>query len=211
MRHKLIIAAVMLCAWSGSGAQSNESRFEITPFGAYRFGGTFNVEGESGSYKFQDSPGYGILFNFPHRSNTKWEILYSRQSTEAEFSGVTVNDPVVDVELQVLQLGGIYLFESQYQKVAPYLSATIGATHAEANSSGSESDTYWSASVGLGMLISPTSRVGLRLEARAYGTFMNSSTDLFCSTSPDQNVCAIRLEGDLFTQIETFAGVVVRF
>lgn len=212
MRNKIAIAAIMLCMYGGAGAQSNESKFEITPFGAYRFGGTFNVEDESGSYKFEDSTSYGVLMNFPHRSSTKWEFLYSRQSTEAEFSGVTLNDPVVDVDLQVFQIGGTYEFDSQSEIVQPYLAATIGATHADARSSGgSESDTFWSASVGLGVLISPASRVGLRLEARAYGTFTNNTTDLFCSTGPDQNVCAIRLEGDILTQIETFAGVVVRF
>ena len=211
MTAKSAIAALLLCLWAGACAQTNAAKFELTPFGAYRFGGTFNVEDESGSYKFEDSASYGVLLNFPHRSNTKWEILYSRQSTEAEFSAATINDPVVDVELQVFQVGGIYEFESQSDIVSPYLAATVGATHAEARSSGSESDTYWSASLGLGVLISLASRVGLRLEARAYGTFLNSSTDLFCSTGPDQNVCAIRLEGDLFSQIETFAGVVIRF
>ena len=187
------------------------SNFEITTFGAYRFGGSFTVDDGPGSWDLEDSSSFGLLLNFPHRSNTKWEILYSRQSTDAEFSAVTLGDSVVDIELQVLQLGGIYLFESANDTVAPFLSATIGATHAEATSSGSESDTYWSGSIGLGWLFSPNSRVGLRLEARAYGTFLSSGTDLFCSTGPDQNVCAIRLQGDLVTQIETFAGVVLRF
>ena len=95
--------------------------------------------------------------------------------------------------------------------MVPYLAATLGATHARVSSSGSESDTFWSGSIGLGMLLSPNSRVGVRLEARAYGTFTNSSTNLLCQSGPEGGACAIRVKGDLITQIETFAGVVFRF
>jgi hypothetical protein len=57
----------------------------------------------------------------------------------------------------------------------------------------------------------PTSRWGIRVEARAYGTMIDSSTDLFCSTGPDANTCAIRVKGKMLNQIETFAGITYRF
>lgn len=200
--------ALLLFATAAT-AEVQPPRFEVTPFAGYRFGGTLSVENEPGAYDLADAAGFGVLVNWPHRSGTKWEILYSRQSTDAEFNGTTVNDAVVDVELQVLQIGGVYLFERD--TVVPYLAATIGATHAEASSRGSESDTYWSASLGLGVLVSPNSRIGLRLEARANGTLLDSDTDLLCRTGPDLNVCAIRVDGDLMTQVEVFAGLVMRF
>ena len=208
---KNIVFATLLgaCFLCPVYAQDSAARFELTPFGGYRFGGSFEVEDSSDSFDFEDSASYGLILNFPHRANTRWEILYSKQSTEAEFSGATANDPVIDVDMQVLQLGGTYQFEGD--KVIPYLAATLGATHARASSTGSESDTFWSGSIGLGVLISPRSRVGLRLEARAYGTFTNSSTDLLCESGPEGAACAIRMKGTLVSQIETFAGVVFRF
>ena len=51
----------------------------------------------------------------------------------------------------------------------------------------------------------------VREVARAYGVIVDSSTDLFCSTGPNANVCAVRLKGELVSQVETFAGVSVRF
>ena len=90
----------------------------------------------------------------------------------------------------------------------PYLAATIGGTRIEA---AGESDTFFSGSIGLGMLISPASTFGIRLEARAHGVFINSDTDLLCRTGPDLNVCFIRVEGDMLSQIETFAGFIFRF
>jgi len=209
MKGIVFIALIGACCLGTAHAQDSRAGFELTPFGGYRFGGSFEIEDSSDSFDFEDSPSYGLILNFPHRANTRWEILYSRQSTEAEFSGVTTNDPVVDVDLQMLQLGGTYQFEGD--KVIPYLAATLGATHARASASGSESDTFWSGSIGLGVLVSPHSRVGLRLEARAYGTFTNSSTDLLCVSGPEGAGCAISVAGDILTQIETFVGVVFRF
>ncbi len=190
-------------------AADDELSVELTPFGAYRFGGTFNVEGTSESYRLQDSSSFGLILNFPYGDNTQWEILYSRQEADAIFSGATINDPVVDVDLQVLQLGGTY--QGTGDTVRPYLAATIGGTHVISRSGGDKSDTFLSGSIGVGLLFKPDSRLGLRIEARAYGTLMNSETDLFCQTGPDLNICAVRVEGDLLSQIETFAGVVFRF
>jgi len=209
MKILTVVALLGACFLCPAHAQDSRARFELTPFGGYRFGGSFELEESSDSYDFEDSTSYGLIVNFPHTANTAFEILYSKQSTEAEFSGVNTNDPLIDVDLQMLQIGGTYQFEGS--SVVPYLAATLGATHARASSSGSESDTFWSGSIGLGVMISPHSRVGLRLEARAYGTFTNSSTDLLCETGPAGGACTIRMKGDLLSQIETFAGVVFRF
>lgn len=202
----------LLCAFTNANAQQEDSWVEITPFGGYRMGGSFEVEESSDSFDIEDSSSFGLILNFPHRAETRWEILYSQQSTEAEFSGaVAPNDALIDLDLHVLQIGGTYQFESD--AVVPYLAATLGATHIEATGSNdSESDTFWSGSIGLGFLIKPNSKVGVRLEARAHGTFTNSSTDLFCQTDPAAGgICAIRVKGDVVTQIEVFAGVVFRF
>ena len=189
--------------------QAQEAATEITAFGAYRFGGTFEEDETDASYELNDSPSFGLILNFRHKDPTQWEILYSQQRTEAEFSGATTNDPEVDIDLHVLQLGGTYQFEGEVAR--PYLAFTLGGTHVRTRSAESNSDTFFSGSIGVGMKFLPTSRVGIRVEARAYGTLVSSSTDLFCSTGPDLNICAIRLEGRMLSQVETFAGITVRF
>jgi len=190
-------------------APAQEATTEITAFGAYRFGGTFEEEESGAEYELNDSPSFGLIVNFRHKDPTQWEILYSQQQTEAEFQGGTASDGEVDLDLHVLQLGGTYQFEGEVAR--PYLAFTLGGTHVKASSTGSDSDTFFSGSIGIGMKFLPTSRVGIRVEARAYGTLVDNSTDLFCSTGPDQNICAIRLEGRMLSQVETFAGITVRF
>jgi hypothetical protein len=108
--------------------------------------------------------------------------------------------------LQTLQIGGTY--QGRGDTVRPYLAATIGGTRIETDA---ESDIFFSGSIGVGLQIRPLARLGIRLEARAHGTLTDSDTDLFCSTGPDLNTCAVQIEGDLLAQLEAFAGVVFRF
>jgi opacity protein-like surface antigen len=211
-RIYLAVLAV-LCVVSPARAQQDTPAFELTPFGGFRFGGTFEIEESPESYDIQDSASYGVILNFPHRANTRWEVLYSRQSTEAKYSDTASGNALLDIDSHILQIGGTYQFERERETggVQPYLAATIGGTHIKASANGSESDTFFSGSLGLGLLIAPNSRVGLRLEARGHVTLTNSSTNLLCVSGPDLNACAIEVTGDVLTQFETFAGVVIRF
>lgn len=206
-KHLALLVSAM-AAISSAPAVAQDS-VTLTPFGAYRFGGTFKADDGSGSYDVDDSPAAGLLLNWPHRDNTRFEIYAARQDADAIFDAATINDAALDVEMLVLQLGGTY--EGDGDTVRPYLAATIGGTHVSVSSIGSESDTFLSGSIGVGVLLQPDARLGLRLEARGHGTLINASTDLFCQTGPDINACALRIEGDVLWQIETFAGIVFRF
>ena len=179
---------------------------EITPFGGYRFGGTFEFTNSDDAYKLDDSPSFGLILNLREQSNTQWEIFYSTQSTDAKLRSSAQLQETVGVESHVLQLGGTY--QGRYGPLKPYVAMTLGGTHVKTNA---DSDTFFSGSIGLGVQINPDARLGLRLEARAYGTLTSSSTDLFCRTGPDANVCAVRVDGDVLGQFETFAGLVFRF
>lgn len=190
-------------------AAADDLDMEITPFGGYRFGGTFDVEESSASYEIAESSSYGLIADLRQSDSTQWEILYSRQQSEAEFSEAIAGDPLIDIDMQVLQLGGTY--QGAGDTVRPFLAATIGGTHIEAGSNGSTSETFFSGSIGVGLQIRPGARLGLRIEARAYGTLISSSSELFCRTGPDQNICVALIDGKLLSQIETFAGIVFRF
>ena len=78
---------------------------------AYRFGGSIDVMDSGATYEAQDSPSFGFIWNHRHEANTQWEVFFSRQQTEFELSDPALADPVVDVELYTLQLGGVYLWE----------------------------------------------------------------------------------------------------
>ncbi len=200
--------AALAAFLSTAPATADEDRLglEITPIGGYRYGGTFQVEDADTSWDVNDSSSIGLIVNFPHDTNTKYEFAYFEQTSSAELDGVTIGRSFVDLDQRTLQIGGTY--EWGGNNVRPYLAASIGGTRIDA---AGEDDTFFSGSIGLGVLISPTSRFGIRIEARAHGVFINSDTDLLCRTGPDINICAIRVEGDMLSQVDTFAGWVFRF
>ena len=206
---RLLIAA---CLCSPGVVAAQESGIELTPFVGARFGGTFEAElpnVDPVEYEMEDSASFGLILNLPHRANTQWEILYSLQSSEAQYLGPPGPDPVVDVDIHVLQIGGTYQFDGN--RAVPYLAATVGGTHIRTDSSEAQNDTFFSGSIGVGMMFRPTAQIGFRVEARAYGTLLSSSSKIFCSTGPDLNICAVQVDGDLLSQVETFAGITFRF
>ena len=203
---RLFAFAVMALAGAASAQES--ANFQLTPFAGYRMGGEIDAADSNISIKLEDSPSFGLLLNWPTKDNTEWEILYSSQRTQADISDAeTADETTVDFDTQTLQLGGTYLFEGN-NTVLPYLAMTLGGTYVSTNG---ESDTFFSGSIGLGIKLFPSSRVGLRLEARAYGTLVSSSTRIFCNTAPEISGCAVQVAGDIAGQVETFAGLTVRF
>ena len=188
-------------------AVADESKeFELTAFGGYRFGGTFELADSDDAYKLDDSPGIGLILNLRDKANTQWELFYSHQSTDAIRSFSAESQRKVGIDLHILQIGGTY--QGQTGRLRPYLALTLGGTQIKTDAA---SDTFFSGSLGIGVQINPEARLGLRLEARAHGALTRSGTDLFCRTGPDLNTCAVRVDGKLLSQIETFAGMVFRF
>jgi hypothetical protein len=56
-----------------------------------------------------------------------------------------------------------------------------------------------------------THRVGVRLQAGVYATFVNTNGAIFCHSGPQAGGCAITIHGTALYQFEASAGVVFRF
>jgi hypothetical protein len=207
MKKLLLVVGLVLLA---SNAIAQEKKFELTPFGAYRFGGTFNVEDSNETYKLADSSSYGVMLDIrQNKQNTQVEIIYSRQQTDATYSAALPDDPNIDVDIQILQIGGTV--QGDGDTVRPYLAATIGGTHIATQAAGKTSDTFWSGSLGVGFQIRPTSRLGIRLEARGYATLVSSNSSLFCGSGPEGGGCLVQVDGKILSQFEAILGIVFRF
>jgi opacity protein-like surface antigen len=207
--NRIFILVIFLSCSVPTHAQEQSFNFEITPFGAYRYGGEFEETDRNFSIELDDKESYGLILNVRHSPVTQWEILYSRQETSADTIGLGLSDPQLDISVEYLQAGGTYLWDGDHAR--PFLAATLGVTQIDISNPGYDSDSFFSFSLGLGLQIRPTSRLGIRLEARGYGTLLDSNSDLFCAFGPSNNVCAIRIDGTIMWQVEALAGIVFRF
>ena len=208
-------AVALPAAAADAPSVATQARFELTPYAAYRFGGEFDAPSEDGaesrSFELRESSAQGLILDIRAGAvNTQWEILYAHQRTELE-TQPSFGAEQLDVDVDYLQFGGTYLFDDNGPSTVPFIAMTAGITRFAPRPAGIESETYFSGSIGGGVHLRADKRIGVRLEARAFGTLVESDSALFCRTGPEANACALSVEGTALFQWEARAGVVVRF
>ena len=189
-------------------AAEDEARFEVTPFAAYRGGGEFSDTDSDSKVELPESNAWGLTVNGSVSPYTEWEVLWSRQLTDVDASDSVGPQTSFPMRVDYLHFGGTYLLEGE--KVRPFIALTIGATRFDPGLPGLSGKTYGSMSFGAGWKFYFGEHVGLRLEARGFGTLIDSSSRLFCE-SDGGGACLIVAKGEVLTQFEARAGFSIRF
>lgn len=206
----LAIAALLLaCLPAPAAAQNKPLKYELTPYAGFRMGGEFEEDNGDGRIDLEDSNAFGLMFNIAAHPNGQYELIYARQSTDADTQGFLTDDPTIDIDVEYFQFGGTYLFDGGSTR--PFIALTFGASRFDPGLAGTDTESFFSASFGGGFQLRATERLGVRLEARVFTTFVDSDTDLFCESLGGEGSCLIRVEGEMFTQWEARAGLVFRF
>jgi hypothetical protein len=206
----LSAALVALLPVASAVAEGPAAKFEVTPYFAYRIGGEFEQQDAGADLELRESSAHGVLLDIRAQANTQWEFLYAQQSTELVSSASFADsEPVDDLVVEYFHFGGTYLFDGT--ETRPFVALTVGAARFEPEDPGLDPETFFSASLGAGVHLRATNRVGFRLEGRAFLSLIDSDSALFCRSGGSSNVCAIRLEGTALTQWEVRAGVTFRF
>jgi opacity protein-like surface antigen len=178
---------------------------EITPLGGTQGGGVLTHIASGETLKLQEAPTQGLIIGWKLNREQEMELLYSRQQTRLQSSNSAIpQSDLFDLDIHTLQLGGTVLSETTHQ-LQGFLSGGLGITHYTPALSGADSETRASLSLGIGAKWMPVKNVGLRLEARGYGTLFNSTTSIFCSGG-----CTLSVSGDLLSQYALFAGIIIR-
>ena len=190
-------------------AEEKPSRFELTPFAGYQFGGEFELEGSDTELELDEAQSFGLILNMDIDADRQYEFYYSRQETELDNKGLFLNEPVLDLDVEYLHVGGTVAFAGD--SVRPYVVGTIGLSRFDPQASGLDSETFFSFSFGGGAKFFADKRVGLRLEGRFFATLIDSDSEIFCRSGADTNFCAVKVDGDLLLQWQGMAGLVFRF
>lgn len=190
-------------------AQDTQFKFELTPFAGYRLGGSFDEKDGDSRVELNDSSAQGIMLNIKANPNGQYELLYARQSTDADTEGFFVGDPTIDLDVEYFQFGGTYLFDGENTR--PFIALTVGVSHFDPQLLGTGSESFFSASFGGGVQLNATKRLGVRLEARVFTTFVDDDSNIFCVGGGGGGACLIEVDARMLTQWEARAGLVFRF
>lgn len=208
-RAALCAGAALLVGLAGAtSVQAAEKErynaFEVTPFVGFLSGGEFEDPSDSSGRDLDGDSNFGIILDAA--ADDQWrhyELLFSQQSTQLQ--GVTTPD----VDVQYLQIGGT-VSNPDAERVIPYFGLTVGATRLSPDEVGLGDETKLSFSVGGGFKVPITDHIGVRFDARAFITLLDTEGNIFCQ-SDSGLTCRIRAKSDTFLQYSAALGLVIGF
>jgi hypothetical protein len=212
----LLLALPALAADASSGGQRELAipRFEVAPWGGYRFGGSFDYAtgaDTSTTFDLGDDAAWGMDIGLYRDAGSFYELLFSSQSARLDTSGVTPEP--VRLKTDYYHIGGTLLFQDTNGFV-PWLSMTAGVTRFDPSGTldGSTlgSESAFSISLGGGLRVPLNRNFSVVGGVRGYISFIDSSSTLFCVSSGGA-VCAFTISGSSFFQFEGLLGLALTF
>jgi hypothetical protein len=203
----LVVTAALLAGGQACAAETvamSSSRFQITPFLGYAFGGDFEDPTDGSERSLDEDANFGLFFDIADDPWRHYEFLYSRQSTQVDGAAP------VDMDVQYLHVGGI-VSHPDAVRVIPYFGLTVGAARFSPDGAGLKDATKLSFSVGGGARIPFTDHFGLRLDLRAFVTLLDEDGSLFCRSGSQGAACGIVAKSDTFVQYSAALGVTFAF
>lgn len=194
-----LLSSILLPAEAGAGRG-----WEITPYVGYAIGGGFEDNSTGTRLDIRDGGNFGLILDLSDTPETQYELFYGFQRTKVDSGGTFGGDPLFDLDIHYLHLGGTYMFPRD--KIRPYIAGGLGATHFVPNGSGLNPKTFFSLSLGGGAKIPLSDHVGLRFEGRGFLTVLPDTTEIFCVSSGGA-ACRVSVKGDVFGQFLLLAGI----
>ena len=199
----LLSLAATLPAAAQQNSGNSSSKLNLTLYGGYRGGGSFQQETSPfASIDMKSSASGALAFNFAVDAMRQGQLFVSYQSTDIEASGST---PQVPLTVTYVHFGGTNYFEGNIGRGA-YVVGGIGATWLSPSLTGLSSEVRPSLNLGLGWEWPITGALSFKAEVRGYFTLINSSSALFCSGG-----CVVAIKGDGLGQVEGLLGLSLAF
>lgn len=156
-------------------------RFELTPTVGYRWGGSIEIEERAFRYSFFDvgvdgSGTYGLRLDIPVSEKFQFELMTSRQDSQLDDGqGLFGEIPSAFVPAGKLNLLAMdlthyhagFLWQLGRADFRPFIVMSAGVTHVEPHVALSD-DQAFSASIGTGLKMKISDRLGLLFEGRLF-------------------------------------------
>lgn len=200
-----------------------QRELEISPYAGIRNAGGFSAEDERFTFEIQDGPTFGVFADYPLTRQLVIELLWSHTGASVDEETVTITpavgtgdgaEPEAEIAAgELFDLGIDYFhggirFDAGNEKYEPYVAGGLGVARFSPGAAGASSLTKFSFALGAGLIAYLTERIGVRFDARAFGTPTGET--------PDDVACGdfgcVSFEPDSrFWQSHFVGAVVIRF
>lgn len=190
-----------------AGAESRDKGypdFEITPFYGYMAGGEFEDPSTNTDRDLKEDNNFGVIFNAAVDEWRHYELIYTKQGTSVE------GTVPMDLDVEYLQIGGT-VADPDATRVIPYFGLTVGAARFSPDMSGLDDETKLAFSVGAGFKVPISEHIGVRFDARAFVSLLDTDGNIFCVSDNGVGTCAIRAKSDTLLQYSAALGLTVAF
>lgn len=207
--RKYLLLVLALVGGGSLPATGQSPEVELTPFYGYRLGGEVQEFTTGTSFDLQDAETYGLIFDKKIAPARFLELLWSHQETVVD--ATRIGSRRFGADIDYFHLG--VMNERDSGQTRPFVATGAGVTYLSPDENGLASDTRFSVNLGGGVraMLGAEQRIGLRLEGRVYGTFVNSNGAVWCSGGGGGGGCAFAFNGNVLWQAEVNAGVVLAF
>ncbi len=209
MRKTLFAVVTTLLIMGGANAQ----KIEITPTVGYMFGGSVNfIEGK---LKVLDDLSYGGIFSFKVDRDVAVEFSYSRMDTRAEWRPGYIYSPDYpelnfDLNVNYMLLGVVRKAEIS-EKVDGFGTIALGAAYFNPSSSWIKDVWRFAGSLGAGVKIYITDRIGIRLQGRLLLPLYFSGGGAYCGIGSSGSSCGVGLSTtSVILQGDLSGGLIIR-
>lgn len=209
MRVNLVPTVALSCALSMLAMPviaKQPHNVEITPLIGYRFGGDFDFIVEPDNYRIdlKDKVSYGLITAWSYDRERQAELLISHYNSKFTASGSSLGAGS-GLRITYAHLGGNVPVANG--PIPVFVTGGLGLTHFAPQANQLDSETRFSANIGLATKIALSERVSLRFDSRLYGTLLDSDSTIFC----DGGDCAIHVSSNIWLQTEVSAGISYQF
>jgi hypothetical protein len=197
----LLVALVALIALAAAAAPARAEPPELTGFAGARSGYEFEDGATGADRPADESLTFGLMLGFPLDNDRTLEVNWTHQQVDVAAS----DDGGADVGLRfdTLTIGGTY--EWGQRAVRPFVSATAGLALLSPDDSAYDMDLLFAGTLGGGVKVPLSQRVGLRFEGRGVAMLSLDGTAGVCGPGG----CALAFAGSGTGQFELLAGVSV--
>jgi hypothetical protein len=196
----MVVASGLLLAGWGHGTNVSAAPMELTGFGGWRFGGTFDDD-KGQSYTAEPAGSWGGVLDIFLAPESAVELLFSRQETSVR-AGDGSKDQL-SLTLDHYQIGGLKEYEGE--RFRPFLAGLVGWSHVKTKDLSTD---RFSVTMSGGAKYYVTPRLGIRSDLRGHLLFGNNNTIYGSSGS---NGSSISFSGEVFVQGEVAVGIFLTF